>query len=128
MLLINGIMSGLCVVVGATGLLSKPLRKIEYLILVVYVAGVGMLAHLYIKQDTGLMMLTGLLGLIAVMVKEKRLLNLFMACLGYVIAIIGNNIALLFLDLFLGIPRDVINEKYMFIFASSYAALSYIFL
>ena len=69
MLLINGIMSGICVVVGVTGLLSKPLRKIEYLILVAYVAGVGMLAHLYIKQDTGLMMLTGFLGLIAVMEK-----------------------------------------------------------
>lgn len=128
MLLINGILSGICVVIGATGLLSKPLRKIEYLILITYVASVGVLAHLYIKHDTGIVMLTGLLGLIALMEKEKRILNIFMACLGYVITIIGNNVTLLLIEVFLKIPRNVVNEKYILIFAPSYAVVSYIVL
>ena len=46
-------------------------------------------------------MLAGLLGMIVAMEKEKKLLNLFMACLGYVIAIIGNNVMLVFIDVFL---------------------------
>lgn len=125
MILINGVLSGLCVVIGATGLLSKPLRRTEYLILIGYVAVVGILAHLFIKQDTGLLMLAGLLGMIVAMEKEKKLLNLFMACLGYVIAIIGNNVMLVFIDVFLRIPRDVISEKYTFIFSMIYALLSY---
>lgn len=128
MLLINGVMSGLCVVVGATGLLSKPLRKVEYLILIAYVAGVGILAHLYLKHDTGIVMLAGLLVLIVIMEKDKKLLNLFMACLGYVIVIIGNNVTLLIIDVFFGISRDMINEKYVLIFALAYAMLSYIVL
>ena len=72
MILINGVLSGLCVVIGANGLLSKPLRRTEYLILIGYVAVVGILAHLFIKQDTGLLMLAGLLGMIVAMEKEKN--------------------------------------------------------
>ena len=48
-----------------------------------------------------------------------------MACLGYVIAIIGNNVMLVFIDVFLRIPRDVISEKYTFIYSMIYALLSY---
>lgn len=126
MILINGLLSGICVVIGATGLLSKTLRKVEYLILIGYVAVVGIFAHLFMTQDTGLLMLTGLLIMIVIMEKERKILNLFMACLGYIIAIIGNNVMLVFLEVFFGISREIISKKYIVIFSLIYAVVSYI--
>ena len=126
MILINGILSGICVVIGATGLLSKTLKKMVYLILIGYVASVGIFAHLFIKRDTGFLMLAGLLAMIVIMEKEKKVLNLFMACLGYAIAIVGNNLTLVFVEFFLKIPRAVISTNYIFVFSILYAMLSYI--
>ncbi len=130
MLLIYCLLSGLCVVLATTGLLTQSLSFWKKIILVVYVTGMALIANIYldITHILGILMMVCLLVLIFFMLDEYKILNIFLACMGYLLSVVGNNGVLFLIAKVFGIPVRVIENFYWFEFTVSYVFVLGIFL
>lgn len=122
MSLIYNLLSGICVTIAVTGLLTKKLKWKQNLILVLYVAGMAWISA-YTGQIIGILMIVILFLLIFLMESENRIQNVFLAGIGYVINLVFNNVLLMLLATVFKIPTSLIIEKYWFIFSVGYAGL-----
>lgn len=111
-----------CVLAGICGLLTQPLKKLQYLILIVYLTGIGMIGD-YLGRNSNLLMIAGLLLVLLCMIRKNRMINLALACFGYMTGILCNNIFLVMITGITGIGPDIIAEKYWFLFSIGYLAL-----
>lgn len=117
MIFIDGVLSGVCIVTGATGLLTKPLKARQNLLLIIYVAVMAIVNNFYLKmgQIFGIIMAIFLMVLIFNMVNEYKVLNIFFACLGYTISMTANNGMLFIFDSLFFIKVEVILSKNIYL-------------
>ncbi len=125
MILVHSLLSGICVVISATGLLTKPLKREQNAILVLYVSAMAFIAIKYCStiQIFGISMIVFLLALIYYMVTEYRVLNVFFSCVGYLVNITCNNSILLFCAKIFHIPTKVMERDYYVLFSVIYIFL-----
>ncbi len=125
MIVVHSLLSGICAVIAATGLLTKPLKRTQNAILVLYVSAMAFIAIKYCStiQIFGILMIVFLLVLIFYMVTEYRVLNVFFSCVGYLINITCNNSMLLFCAKIFQIPVKVMERDYYVLFSVIYIFL-----
>lgn len=114
--------NAMCVLTGICGLLTQPLKKLQYLILTVYLTGIGTIGD-YLGRNSNLLMISGLLLVLLCMIRKNRMVNLALACFGYMTGILCNNVFLVMVTSITGIGPDVIAEKYWLLFSIGYLAL-----
>lgn len=97
MQVIYNLLSAIIIVISVTGLITYNLKGYHYIILIVYVmlmAELGSITNL--GQVTGVVMAPILFLILALFIKENRIWNLCVGCIGYLVNITFNNIMLYF--------------------------------
>ena len=108
MQVIYNLLSAIIIVISVTGLITYNLKGYHYIILIVYVmlmAELGSITNL--GQVTGVVMAPILFLILALFIKENRIWNLCVGCIGYLVNITFNNIMLYFVAKTWKIPVDI---------------------
>ena len=122
-LMIYGLLSGVCITIATTGLLTKLLSVKQEIVLILYVSIATLTINMFAGVISGVIVIPVLLILIILMEKEHYILNIFLACLFNV----GCNEGLLFvLDVFFNLPVKVIMQDHANIFSAIYAIFLFI--
>lgn len=125
-LMIYGLLSGVCITIATTGLLTKLLSVKQEIVLILYVSIATLTINMFAGVISGVIVIPVLLILIILMEKEHYILNIFLACLGYLFNV-GCNEGLLFvLDVFFNLPVKVIMQDHANIFSAIYAIFLFI--
>ncbi len=119
-LIIHGLLSGFIITSAVTGLLPAALPLKFRAVLMLYITVMAIIGNLSFGNILGILMVTGLLLLIMYMAKDDKIQNVFFACLGYGICILGNNFVLFLLDALFGLSANAITQKYLFPFSLGY--------
>ena len=92
---IYDLLSGCLVVMSTTGLLTERIKSWQYIALTMYVMAMAELSKITgLGQVIGLVMVPVLFGLLAFCIKNKRIWNLCLGCVGYLLSIALNNLGL----------------------------------
>ena len=114
-------LAAIIIVMSTTGLLVEQLKKYQYIVLVVYVmimAELGTITGL--RQIAGLLMAPILFLILAFFIKKKRIWNLCLGCIGYLINIMLNNLMIYTVSEIGKIEVTIIEKKYWLQFAIGY--------
>lgn len=120
-LVIYGLLSGVCITIATTGLLTKLLSVKQEIVLILYVSIATLTINMFAGVISGVVVIPILLIIIILMEKEHYILNIFLACLGYLLNV-GCNEGLLFvLNVFFDLSVKVIMKDYANEFSAVYA-------
>ena len=120
---IYDLLSGCLVVMSTTGLLTERIKGWQYIALTMYVMAMAELSKITgLGQVIGLVMVPVLFVLLAFCIKNKRIWNLCLGCVGYLISIALNNLVLYMVSKFGKISVYTISEKYWLLFSIGYIA------
>lgn len=120
-LMIYGLLSGLCITIATTGLLTKLLSVKQKIVLILYVSIATLTINMFAGVISGVIVIPVLLIIIMLMEKEHYILNVFLAGFGYLLNV-GCNEGLLFvLNVFFDLPVKVIMKDYANEFSAIYA-------
>ena len=120
---IYDLLSGCLVVMSTTGLLTERIKGWQYIALTMYVMAMDELSKITgLGQVIGLVMVPVLFVLLAFCIKNKRIWNLCLGCVGYLISIALNNLVLYMVSKFGKISVYTISEKYWLLFSIGYIA------
>lgn len=120
---IYDLLSGCLVVMSTTGLLTERIKGWQYIALTIYVAAMAELSKITgLGQVTGLVMAPILFVLLAMCITNNRIWNLCLGCIGYLINIALNNLALYVVSRIGKISVYTIAEKYELQFSLGYMA------
>ena len=114
-------LAAIIIVMSTTGLLVEQLKKYQYIVLVVYVmimAELGTITGL--GQIVGLLMAPILFLILAFFIKKKRIWNLCLGCIGYLINIMLNNLMIYTVSEIGKIEVTIIEKKYWLQFTIGY--------
>ena len=117
--ILYSLLGAFCVLIPICGLLTERLRIWQYICLVIYVTLMGGWGP-QVGRITGVIMFGGVLMLLMLMLRNNKLVNLCLACLGYMFNILFNNIVLLMVSACIGIPVSVIERQYFILFSVAY--------
>ena len=92
--ILYSLLGAFCVLIPICGLLTERLRIWQYICLVIYVTLMGVWGP-QVGRITGVIMFVGVLMLLMLMLRNNKLVNFCLACLGYMFNILFNNIVLL---------------------------------
>ena len=104
--ILYSLLGAFCVLIPICGLLTERLRIWQYICLVIYVTLMGVWGP-QVGRITGVIMFVGVLMLLMLMLRNNKLVNFCLACLGYMFNILFNNIVLLMVSACIGIPVSV---------------------
>ena len=90
--LISYLASGVFVTVSLTALLTEKLKYWQYILMIAYVSGWAALAGPDGSHIFGLLIIPGALIMLVLMVKQYRVENICLACLGYLVDVFLNNV------------------------------------
>ena len=117
------LLSACIVVMSTTGLLTARIKGWQYIALTIYVTVMAELSKITgLGQVIGLVMVPVLFVLLAFCIKKNRIWNLCLGCVGYLINITLNNLALYMVSKFGKISVYTISEKYWLLFSIGYIA------
>lgn len=120
-LVIYGLLSGVCITIATTGLLTKLLSVKQEIILILYVSIATLTVNMFAGVISGVVVIPVLIIIIILMVKEHYILNVFLAGFGYLLNV-GCNEGLLFvLNVLFDLPVKVIMKDYANEFSAIYA-------
>lgn len=120
---IYDLLSGCLVVMSTTGLFTERIKGWQYIALTMYVTAMAELSKITgLGQVTGLVMAPILFVLLAMCIKNNRIWNLCLGCIGYLINITLNNLALYVVSRIGRISVYTISEKYELQFSLGYMA------
>lgn len=102
MQIIYSMLGAFCVLVSMCGLLTERLKVWQYICLAVYITLMGMW-ELKSERIIGVLMLIGLFALLLLMVRKNKMINICMACLGYMFSLLLNNSVLLVVSFLLSV-------------------------
>lgn len=120
-LVIYGLLSGVCITIATTGLLTKLLSVKQEIILILYVSIATLTVNMFAGVISGVVVIPVLIIIIILMVKEHYILNVFLAGFGYLFNV-GCNEGLLFvLNVLFDLPVKVIMKDYANEFSAIYA-------
>lgn len=122
MLIVKGIISGISIVAGTTGLLVERFKIRQYAMLIGWVAGMAMLSE-YTGQIIGVFMLAGVLGSIYFMVKDYKMQSVFLACVGYLVNVEISHISWVVITKISGMPIETLCSYNRIIFEGVFAAI-----
>ena len=117
--ILYSLLGAFCVLIPICGLLTERLRIWQYICLVIYVTLMGVWGP-QVGRITGVIMFVGVLMLLMLMLRNNKLVNFCLACLGYMFNILFNNIVLLMVSACIGIPVSVIERQYFILFSVAY--------
>ena len=117
--ILYSLLGAFCVLIPICGLLTERLRIWQYICLVIYVTLMGVWGP-QVGRITGVIMFGGVLMLLMLMLRNNKLVNFCLACLGYMFNILFNNIVLLMVSACIGIPVSVIERQYFILFSVAY--------
>ena len=121
---IYDLLSGCLVVMSTTGLLTERIKSWQYIALTMYVMAMAELSKITgLGQVTGLVMVPVLFGLLAFCIKNKRIWNLCLGCVGYLLSIALNNLALYVVSMIGKVSVYTISSKYWLQFTLGYMIL-----
>lgn len=104
-------------------LLTERIKGWQYIALTMYVMAMAELSKITgLGQVIGLVMVPVLFVLLAFCIKNKRIWNLCLGCVGYLISIALNNLVLYMVSKFGKISVYTISEKYWLLFSIGYIA------
>lgn len=118
-MILNSFLGAVCVVLAVTGLLTQRLRGWQYLFLLIYVEGMAVWG-IRAGQIIAVLMIPGVFGLLWFMLRERKLENICLACIGYLLNLLCNNLVLLVCGVLLHIPAKVIDTRYYAVFSIVY--------
>ncbi len=117
--ILYSLLGAICVLIPICGLLTERLRIWQYICLAVYVTLMGLWGP-WVGRITGVIMFAGVLLFLMLILRKNRLVNLCLACLGYMFNILINNICLLTVSVCIGIPVSVIERRHFILFSAVY--------
>lgn len=121
---IYDLLSGCLVVMSTTGLLTERIKSWQYIALTMYVMAMAELSKITgLGQVIGLVMVPVLFGLLAFCIKNKRIWNLCLGCVGYLLSIALNNLALYVVSMIGKVSVYTISSKYWLQFTLGYMIL-----
>lgn len=118
---IYDLLSGCLVVMSTTGLLTARIKGWQYIALIIYVTAMAELSKITgLGQIIGLVMVPVLFVLLAFCIKNKRIGNLCLGCVGYLLSIALNNLALYIVSMIGKVSVYTISSKYWLQFTLGY--------
>mgnify|MGYP005777663373 FL=1 len=126
--LISYLASGVFVTVSLTALLTERLKYWQYILLIVYVSGCAALAGPEGSHIVGLLIIPGALIMLVLMVKQYRVENICMACMGYLIDVFLNNVLLAVIASLLRISVAELIRSYVLWFYAVFFVILFLFM
>lgn len=129
-LIFTAIISALCVMVALCGLATNRMKKIYYILLFVILSCVTYFGVLGVGQLITIIAIPVSLFIIYKGQKELPFLNIFMSCLGYMLVVASNELAMMLFVKIFNVPVSTIiyGGIYYKIFCSSYFLIETIFI
>lgn len=126
--LISYLASGVFVTVSLTALLTEKLKYWQYILLIAYVSGAAALAGPEGSHIVGLLIIPGALILLVLMIKQHRVENICLACLGYLVDVFLNNVLLAVIAFLLRISVAELIRSYALGFYAVFFVILFLFM
>lgn len=121
---IYDLLSATIIVMSVTGLLVNQIKKYQYIVLVVYVMLMVELSSITgLGQVVGLAMAPVLFLMLAFFIKKRRIWNLCLGCVGYLLNITFNNLVIYVISKVGQVSALTMSEKYWLPFSVGYMVL-----
>ncbi len=121
---IYDLLSAIIIVMSATGLLVDQIKKYQYIVLLVYIMVMVELSSITgLGQIVGLVMAPVLFLILAFFIKNRKIWNLCLGCVGYLLNITFNNLVIYVVSQIGKVSALTMSEKYWLQFSVGYVVL-----
>lgn len=121
---IYDLLSATIIVMSVTGLLVDQIKKYQYIVLLVYIMVMVELSSITgLGQIVGLIMAPILFLILAFFIKKRKIWNLCLGCVGYLLNITFNNLVIYVVSKIGKVSALTMSEKYWLQFSVGYVVL-----
>lgn len=121
---IYDLLSAIIIVMSVTGLLVDQIKKYQYIVLLVYIMVMVELSSITgLGQIVGLVMAPVLFLILAFFIKNRKIWNLCLGCVGYLLNITFNNLVIYVVSQIGKVSALTMSEKYWLQFSVGYVVL-----
>lgn len=121
---IYDLLSATIIVMSVTGLLVDQIKKYQYIVLLVYIMVMVELSSITgLGQIVGLVMAPVLFLILAFFIKKRKIWNLCLGCVGYLLNITFNNLVIYVVSKIGKVSALTMSEKYWLQFSVGYVVL-----